>query len=159
MVHENIKIYSHNVCKNSLTVNTTLKTQSIFNIIFIQEPSWLVICSIPSFTSCKGDELVRVLHYPNWSTFLRTSTYVSNSPRVITYINIYISSLYFSLWNDILNYRNISCISFFNQGLIYFLINVYSDSFQMASKYLKDIEVNINNILIMTGDFNIRDNF
>ena len=28
----------------------------------------------------------------------------------------------------------------------------------MALKYLKDTEVNIGNILIMTGDFNIRDN-
>jgi len=27
----------------------------------------------------------------------------------------------------------------------------------MALKYLKDIEVNIDNILVMTGDFNIRD--
>ena len=27
----------------------------------------------------------------------------------------------------------------------------------MALKYLKDTEVNINNILVMTGDFNIRD--
>ena len=27
----------------------------------------------------------------------------------------------------------------------------------MALKYLKDIEVNINNILVMTGNFNIRD--
>ena len=29
----------------------------------------------------------------------------------------------------------------------------------MALKYLKNTEVNINNILIMTRDFNIRDNF
>jgi len=28
----------------------------------------------------------------------------------------------------------------------------------MALKYLKDTEVNISNVLIMTGDFNIRDN-
>jgi len=28
----------------------------------------------------------------------------------------------------------------------------------MALKYLKDTEVNIGNILIMSGDFNIRDN-
>ena len=75
------------------------------------------------------------------------------------YINIYISSLCFSFWNDILNHRNIFCISFFNQDLIYFLINIYSDSFQLALKYLKDTEVNINNILIITRDFNIRDNF
>ena len=42
---------------------------------------------------------------------------------------------------------------------MYFLINVYSDSSQLALKYLKDTKVNINNILIITGDFNIRDNF
>jgi len=36
-------------------------------------------------------------------------------------------------------------------------MNVYSDSSHLVSKYLKDTEVNINNLLIMTGDFNIRD--
>ena len=35
-------------------------------------------------------------------------------------------------------------------------MNVYSDSSHSALKYLKDTEVNINNLLIMTGDFNIR---
>ena len=37
-------------------------------------------------------------------------------------------------------------------------MNVYSDSSHSALKYLKDTEVNINNVLIMTGDFNIRNN-
>ena len=37
-------------------------------------------------------------------------------------------------------------------------MNIYSDSSQMALKYLKNTKVNINNVLIMTGDFNIRDN-
>ena len=36
-------------------------------------------------------------------------------------------------------------------------MNVYSDFSHSALKYLKDTEVNINNLLIMTGDFNIRD--
>jgi len=36
-------------------------------------------------------------------------------------------------------------------------MNVYSDSSHTALKYLKDAEVNISNLLIMTGDFNIRD--
>ena len=69
------------------------------------------------------------------------------------------SFLCFSLHNDLFNYRDISCVSFFNCSLIYYLINVYSDSSQLALKYLKDTKVNLNNILIMTGDFNIRDNF
>ena len=38
-------------------------------------------------------------------------------------------------------------------------VNVYSDLSQLALKYLKNTEVNINNVLIMTGDLNIRDSF
>jgi len=75
----------------------------------------------------------------------------------MTYINICVSCLQFSLQNDVLNHRDIFCISFSNQGSIYFIINVYSDSSQLVLKYLKDTESNIHNIIIMTGDFNIRD--
>jgi len=41
--------------------------------------------------------------------------------------------------------------------LAYFLINIYSDSSQTALKYLKNTKVDINNVLIIAGDFNIRD--
>jgi len=37
------------------------------------------------------------------------------------------------------------------------MINIYSDSFQLALKYLKNTEVDIPNVIIMTGNFNIRD--
>jgi len=132
---------------------------SSFNIIFIQELTWSVIWSILSSISCEGEELVVVPNHPNWSIFSRNSSQVGNSPRVITYINTYISSLHFSLQNNILNHRDISYISFFNYSSIYFLINIHSDLSQTALKYLKNTEVNINNVLIMTGDFNIRDIF
>jgi len=36
-------------------------------------------------------------------------------------------------------------------------MNVYSDSSHTALKYLKNTEVNIDNVILMTGDFNIRD--
>ena len=36
-------------------------------------------------------------------------------------------------------------------------MNIYSDTSHSALKYLKNTKVNINNLLIMTGDFNIRD--
>ena len=36
-------------------------------------------------------------------------------------------------------------------------MNIYSDSSYTALKYLKDTEMNIENVLLMTGDFNIRD--
>jgi len=46
---------------------------------------------------------------------------------------------------------------FFNNESIHFLINIYSDLSRIALKYLKDTEANISNILIMAGNFNIRD--
>jgi len=152
-----LKLFSQNVCKNSLIVNTILETQMSFDIIFIQEPPWSTIYTILSSTSSKGEELVSIPHDPNWLTFARIPTNQSDSPRVLTYINIHISCLCFSLQNDIFYHRDISCISFFNQGSILFLINVYLDSSQLALKYLKDTETNIHNIIIMTSDFNIRD--
>ena len=36
-------------------------------------------------------------------------------------------------------------------------MNIYSDSSHTALKYLKNAEVNISNLLIITGDFNIKD--
>ena len=152
-----IKIFSQNVRKNSLIVNTILETQMSFDIIFIQEPPWSTIHTILSSMNCKGEELVGVLHHPNWLNFARSLTNQLDSPRVLTYINIQISSLHFSLWNNILNHRDVLYISFLNQGSIFFLINVYSDSSQLALKYLKDTKTNIHNVIIMTGDFNIRD--
>jgi len=37
------------------------------------------------------------------------------------------------------------------------MLNIYSDSSQSVLKYLKDTESSIHNIIIITGDFNIRD--
>ena len=81
----------------------------------------------------------------------------NDSPRVISYVNICLSPLRFLLHKDIINYRDINLISFFNNNLYFFILNIYSDSSHAALKHLKDTEVNIDNVLIMTGDFNIRD--
>ena len=156
MILKDIKICSQNICKNNFVINIILETYNSYDIIFIQEPSWSFICSIPSSINKKGKELVEVPNYPNWITFSRNSLYIGNSSRAITYINIRLSLLCFSPWKDIFNYRDISCIFFFNHRLVHFLINIYSDLSQSALKYLNDTEVNIGNILIITGDFNIR---
>jgi len=63
-----------------------------------------------------------------------------------------------NLSRDIFNHRDIFLILFFNNNNIFFLMNVYSDSSQSALKYLKDTEANNYNVLVMTSDFNIRDN-
>ena len=48
-------------------------------------------------------------------------------------------------------------MSLFNNNSIFWVMNVYSNSSHTALKYLKDAKVNISNLLIITGDFNIRD--
>ena len=47
--------------------------------------------------------------------------------------------------------------TFFNNNNVFWLMNIYSDSLHSALKYLKNTEVCIQNLLIMTGDFNIHD--
>jgi len=90
--------------------------------------------------------------------FTRSLIDNNNYPRVIIYINIRLIKLYFSLRKDILNYHDINLISSFNCSTLCFIINIYLDDQQIALKYLKNTKVNLNNILIITKDFNIRDN-
>ena len=59
---------------------------------------------------------------------------------------------------DIINYHDINVLSFHNEQDINFMINVYSNSNQTALQFLSQNIVNLNNTIIMTGDFNIRDN-
>jgi len=65
MIIKDIKIFSQNVWKNNLIINTILETQFEFNIVFIQEPFWSTICFIPSSKSRDSEELVGVPNHPN----------------------------------------------------------------------------------------------
>ena len=129
MIVKTIKIFSQNICKNNSIINIILETQCDFNIIFIQEPSWSFIQSIPSSRNKEGKELVEIPNHPNWTTFSRNLAQDNDSPRVLICINVQLLSLCFFLRKDIFNHRDISCVSFFNHSFVYFLINVYSNSF------------------------------
>ena len=96
-------------------------------------------------------------HHPSWIAFARLPSDRSDSSRVLTYVNTHFSSLYFLLHKDIINHKDISLISFINNNVCYYIMNIYSDSSYTALKYLKNTEVNIENVLLMIGDFNIRD--
>ena len=96
-------------------------------------------------------------HHPNWIAFARYSLNNSDFPRVISYVNIHLNSLHFLLRRDIFDHCDINIIFFTNNDICHYILNIYSDSSHSALKYLKDTEVNINHVLLMTGDFNIRD--
>ena len=157
MIVQNLKIFSQNVHKNSLVTNTILETHSHFDIILIQEPPWSKIRKIPSSSNCNGEPLIDTCYHPNWIAFARYLSNNNDFPRVISYVNICLNSLRFLLCKDIFDHHDISIISFTNNNICHYILNIYSDSSHSALKYLKDTEVNINQVLIMAGNFNIRD--
>jgi len=157
MIIRKLKIFSQNVRKNSIITSSILESYTQFDVILIQEPPWSEIRKIPSAYNCEGEPLIGSCHHPNWIAFSRIPQDNNDFPRVISYVNIRLSSLCFLFCKDIFDHRDINIISFSNNGRCHFILNVYSDSSHTALKYLKDTEVNINNVLLMTGDFNIRD--
>jgi len=156
MILQNLRIFSQNVCKNYLVINTILETQMHFNIILIQEPLWSIICKAPSISNSEGEDLIGTVHHPNWLLFTSIPVNRLNSSRVSAYINIHLSSLRFTLCSDIISHRDILLILFLNDHVCYYIMNIYSNSSHTALKYLKDTEVNLDNVIAMTGDFNIR---
>ena len=157
MILKNLKVLFQNVWKNHLIVNIILETQSHFDIILIQEPLWSIIHKVPSTSNSEGEDFVGTVYHPNWTLSTINPSNKVPSPRVTAYINNHLTYLCFSLQTDIINYTDILLLSFTSNHFQYFVLNIYSDSAHMALKYLKNIEVNIDNILIMTSDFNIRD--
>jgi len=157
MILKDLKIFSQNVRKNNFIINMILKVNYNFDVIFIQEPSWTTIRSIPSSDNYEGVLLVGVVNHPIWLIFVREPDMINNCPRVIIFINIRLSSFHFSFCKDIINHRDILLVSFFNNGDIFQIMNVYLDSSHSVIKYLKNTKVNIFNLLVMTGDFNICD--
>jgi len=65
MICDYLKVFSQNVQKNSLIVNTILETQTDFDIIFIQELPWSAIYTIPSASNQEDEILVGTTHHPN----------------------------------------------------------------------------------------------
>jgi len=157
MILKDLKIFLQNIQKNNFLINTILEVNQSFDIIFIQKPSWITLRTIPSSMNSEGIPLLGILNHPNWLTFARELCLTNDSPRVVIYINVRLSSLHFSLQKDIINHWDILLAFFFNDNVIYWVMNIYSDSSHSVLKYFKDTEVNIPNLLIMTGNFNIRD--
>ena len=75
--------------------------------------------------------------------------------RVAIFINIRLALFHFSFHKDIINHRDILLALFFINSKLLWIMNVYSDSSHSVIKYLKDMEINIHNLLVMTGDFNL----
>ena len=128
MIIKELKIFLQNFCKNYLLTNLILENNKNLNIIFIQESTWLVIRTIPSLTSEEGKKVIGTSNHPLWIMFVKYSSNSNEHLKVLIYINLRLTYLYFSLRKDLINYKNINLICFFNCGIIYLIINIYSDN-------------------------------
>ena len=144
--------------QEQLLTDTLLENNKDFDIFFIQELPWCIIHNILSSLSKERDEIISAPNYSLWTLFARIPNTVNEHLKVLTYINSKLIKLCFLLRRDIINYKDINLLFFFNHSIMYFLINIHLDEYQSTLKYFKNTEVNLNNILIMTGDLNIRDN-
>ena len=155
MILNNLRIFSQDVRKNNLVIRTIQEVNNNFDIIFIQEQSWTTIRSITSSADSEGILLVGIVNHPNWLTFAREPNVTKECPKVTIFINVRLTSCHFSFCKDIIDHRDIFLASFFINSELFQIMNVYSDSSHSMIKYLKNTEINICNLLVMTGDFNI----
>ena len=65
MILKDLRIFSQNVRKSNFLINTILEVNQDFDILFIQEPLWTTLRSIPSFMNPEGVPLVGVPTHSN----------------------------------------------------------------------------------------------
>jgi len=104
-----------------------------------------------------GDLLYGTPSHPEWTLFIHQDTTQENYARVTTYVNKCLARIRFALQLDIINHCNINILVFHNNWDTNYIINIYSDSNQTALQVLQQSITNMDNTIILTEDFNIRD--
>jgi hypothetical protein len=71
---ESLYVFSQNVCRNYILTESILTTKkNNFNIIFIQEPPWNLICHVSSTKEPLGDKLMGAPIHPEWTYMVHPS--------------------------------------------------------------------------------------
>ena len=152
-----ISIYTQNV-QNYVLVDSLLEFQKdLYDILFIQEPPWNFIQFAPFTTSPSSQEVIGATIHPEWTQVVQFLQDFKQTPRVMCFIHSRLSRLHFALRRDIVDYRDIQLLSFFNRGRCQFFMNVYSDNLHTTVNVLTREALNIPNLLYMGRNFNIRD--
>ena len=103
-----IRIYSQNVWKNYVLVDSLLESQKdLYDILFIQEPPWNFIRFAPSTSSPGGQEVVGAPIHPEWTQVVQFPQDSEQVPRVMCFIHSRLSRLCFALRRDIVDHRDI----------------------------------------------------
>jgi len=103
-----IRIYSQNVWKNYVLVNSFLESQKdVYDILFIQEPPWNFIRFAPSTSSPGGQKVVGAPIHPEWIQVVQFPQDSEQTPRVMCFIHSRLSRLHFALRRNIVDHRDI----------------------------------------------------
>jgi len=87
----------------------------LYDILFIQEPLWNFIQFAPSTISHSGQKVVGTPIYSEWTQVVRFLQDSEKTPRVMCFIHSRLFRLYFALRRDIVDYKDIQLLSFFNR--------------------------------------------
>ena len=87
----------------------------LYDILFIQEPLWNFIQFAPSTISHSGQKVVGTPIYSEWTQVVRFLQDSEQTPRVMCFIHSRLFRLYFALRRDIVDYKDIQLLSFFNR--------------------------------------------
>ena len=91
---DRIRIYSQNVQKNYVLVDSLLESQKdLYDILFIQEPPWNFIRFAPSTTASGGDEVVGAPIHPDWTQVVRFPQNSEQTPRALSILDCLGSAL------------------------------------------------------------------
>src|SRR5215467_1047767 len=151
---KDIRIFSQNVNRNYLHVDTLLETLKYdFDILFIQEPPWRVIRQAPSPSNPDGEDVIGAPKHPDWTYMVRPPQRNLN-PRVMAYVSTRLSKLRPSLRRDLVDHRDIMFVSLFSGQDVINLLNVYNNGDNTAVHFLRQEMDNLPTCEYMGGDFN-----
>ncbi|PPR03609.1 hypothetical protein CVT26_006122, partial [Gymnopilus dilepis] len=108
-----------------------------FDVVFIQEPPWRHIRSVPSAHNKEGEDVVGPPMHPAWKLLMRPPQN-GEPPRVIAYVSRRLNSYSPAIRRDLVDHRDLLLLSHFAEGSISYLLNVYSDADHTANRFLAD---------------------
>jgi len=159
MIKETLKIFSQNVRKNKTLMNIILEnSKNTMDVILVQEPPKSLIRRVPSHSNPLGDPIYGTPNHPDWTLFIRQEPAQENYIRVATYVNKKLMKMRFTLRPNIINHRDINVLAFYSGQHINYIINVYSNDNQNALQVLNCNIIDLNDTVVITGNFNIRNN-
>src|ERR1700682_6335452 len=127
-----LQILCQNVNRNYVYMDTLLAslTES-YDLLFIQEPPWQLIRSVPSFRDREGEDVIEAPNNPNWGLLVWLSG-LDLPPRVAVYFHKRLSGLRPGFRRELADHRDILIFSLGLGAKAMMLVNVYSDSRHVA---------------------------